>query len=95
MPRLSSRTAVEVGQRYRQVAGGSGVWIVAGFAKDHAGNPHAQLTREGDPTRIATIALAALQDRKLYRRLPENAPAEGKPDDEASAPTGPRQGGAA
>lgn len=70
MPVMQSRDRIELGLRYRQVAGGSGVWIVVGFTTDHAGNPHAQLMLEKDRTRIITIAFAALDDRRLYERLP-------------------------
>lgn len=70
MPVMQSRDKIERGHRYRQVTGGSGVWIVVGFTTDHAGNPHAQLMAEKDRTRIITIACAALDDRRLYERLP-------------------------
>ncbi|MFN4282381.1 MAG: hypothetical protein ACK4NA_07060 [Alphaproteobacteria bacterium] len=66
---MPSRSTVDVGARFRQITGGSGVWVVAGFAADHAGNPHARLALETDRTRIITIAVAALQDRKMYQRL--------------------------
>lgn len=66
---MPSRTAINVGARFRQISGGSGVWVVIGFAADHAGNPHARLALEIDRTRIITIAVAALQDRKLYEHL--------------------------
>lgn len=69
MPVMQPRDKIELGHRYRQVTGGSGVWIVVGFTADHAGNPHARLMLEKDRTRIITIACAALGDRRFYERL--------------------------
>jgi hypothetical protein len=69
MPVMQSCDKIELGHRYRQVTGGSGVWIAVGFITDHAGNPHAQLMLERDRTRIITIACAALDDRRFYERL--------------------------
>lgn len=70
---MPSRPAINVGARFRQISGGSGVWVVVGFAADHAGNPHARLALEGDRTRVITIAVAALQDRRLYERMAGNS----------------------
>jgi hypothetical protein len=69
IPAMQSRDKIELGHRYHQVTGGSGVWIVVGFTADHAGNPHARLMLERDRTRIITIACAALDDRRFYERL--------------------------
>jgi hypothetical protein len=66
---MPSRSTVNVGARFRQISGGSGVWVVVGFAADHAGNPHARLALKSDRARVITIAVAALQDRRLYEQL--------------------------
>jgi len=71
MPRLRAHPPVETGQRYCRT-GGSGAWLVVGLSEDHAGNPHARMEATGDRTRVITIALAALRDRRLYRRLNES-----------------------
>lgn len=71
MPLKQSQNAIQLGQRYRQVKGGRGVWFVAGFTADHTGNQHARLILEKDRTRIATIAVAALNDPGFYQRVSE------------------------
>lgn len=71
MPRLRAHPPVEAGQRYRPT-GRTGAWVVVGLCEDHAGNPHARMESADDHTRVITIALAALRDRRLYRRLPES-----------------------
>lgn len=75
MSLLHAQPEVEIGQRYRQAGGGAGVWVVVGFAADHAANPHARLALESEPTRIITIAFAALRDRALYERVAESGEA--------------------
>lgn len=71
MPLTKSRHRVEVGQRYRPVAGRS-TWVVVALTADHGGKPHAQLALETDRTRIMTIACGGLQDRRLYTQLTED-----------------------
>jgi len=71
MPLTQSQRQVVVGQRYRP-ASGRGAWVVVGLTADHAGNPHARLAFEADPTRVMTIACAGLQDRRLYEQLMED-----------------------
>lgn len=66
---MLTRSTIDVGAQFRQITGGSGVWVVVGFTTDHAGNPHARLALESRKTRVITIAVAALRDRKLYERL--------------------------
>lgn len=79
---MLSRSTIDVGARFCQNTGGSGVWVVVGFTADHAGNPHARLVLESDRTRAITIAVAALQDRKLYDRLAGMSRIPGATNDE-------------
>lgn len=81
MTLMSSRFTVDLGDRFRKMSKGSGVWIVVGFAADHAGNPHARLAMESDRTRTITIAVTALQNRKSYERLVGSSGIPGVADD--------------
>lgn len=71
MRRLHAHPTIEIGQCFRPI-GGTGAWAVVGFYVDHSGNPHARIEFARDRTRVITIALAALRDRRLYRRLHES-----------------------
>lgn len=66
---MVSLSSIEVGQRFRQTGANTTVWTVIDTTDDHAGNPHARMMDEADPTRVVTIAFAALSDGRLYRRL--------------------------
>ena len=58
-----------VGQRYVATGASSTKWVVTDELSNSTGIPHVRLHMSGDPSATKLIALNALMDEKLYRRV--------------------------
>jgi hypothetical protein len=64
------KSPVELGGLYCKSGAGQPIWRVASFVR-HAPQPHVKLTRVDAPGTQITMSVAALNDPRIYRRVPE------------------------
>lgn len=58
-----------VGQRYVGTGAPSIVWVVSDEVQKGMNVPHVRLVKSGDPGTTKLIAVNALEDNTLYRRV--------------------------
>ncbi len=58
-----------VGQRYVAADGPSTVWVVIAKVEMGMNVPHVRLRMSNEPSTMKLIAVSALEDERLYRRV--------------------------
>ncbi len=58
-----------VGQRYVATGAPSTVWVVSDEVRTNMKVPHVRLLKSGEPGTTKLIAVNALMDEKLYRKV--------------------------
>ncbi len=58
-----------VGQRYVETGAPSTVWVVSDEVQTGMKVPHVRLVKSGEPSTTKLIAVNALKDDRLYRKV--------------------------